>query len=499
VDHCPQLLLISASPTLIFDMDNIILTTLFSAGFCALLIALLALNRRHIDATYGKGGIIIYLALIAFFPLQGLLWPLSLCPPLNASDNPLILGEGGEPYGLNYEDYLAVALILTTIPAASFAFLLIQSRRPLPRQRGSTQALILRLASLLSRLALPLLCLSIALLLEYCRIDGFDKVWSSSSDRFDGAVYDIEGSNGSLLFTRGYPYFLYFSSIVASFGLAFGQRRFLNVCILILNAFPLLVWESRGFAIVATIGVLGGLFALRTPRSRRMAILPAIVVLFVAYQAPLVLRYLPGTGISKVGAAARLVRESSDFGFRASIVRTLQNVSQGFPVLANYYQEYKGGVNEMDQLPTAYKLLAFSPTLSFIDNWNGDYIDLHLRINPYTPIGTWAELFLMSPCLPYIVLTAFTVIVLSCLRRIAQAPLGRLLWSPVVALLFSVDIVISSQYYTRTFSRLMWVTLGLCVTVLIINEVLAMRSASRGQACRQKPRGQMKENLGAGG
>jgi hypothetical protein len=464
-----------------------LLSIFLSATICAVLVGLLVLNWQRIDATYGKGGMMLYVALVGIFPMQCLLWPLSLCPPLNQSDDPLILGTGGAVYGLNYKDYAVVTLLISAIPALSIAFLLVQSRWTPPQRLGSSKSVMLGLSSLLSSISMPMLCLSILFLMEFFRREGIDRIWSSPLDRFEGPLFDTGtegGSQSGSPFLRIYLLFLFLSSIVASVGLAFRSRKYCNLCTLLVNIPPFLVWESRGLSVVASVGILGWVLSLKTPKLRRVALLPALLILLFIYQVPLILRELPGTGIVKFGAAARLVRDSDDYGFQGCAVRTLQSVSQCFPNFAYYYEEYDQGVNEMDQLPINYKLLAFSPTISLIDGWAENYMDLQLRVNYYTPISAWSELFLINPFLPYIVLTLFSATVLSLMRKMAEFPLGRLVFSPIVALLYTAALAMSSQYYSRTFSRFMWLTLSVAFAFVIINRLAAVRWMLKSQVSR---------------
>jgi hypothetical protein len=472
-------------------VEPIISSIAFSGGVCAALLALLFLTWRRIEAAYGAGGIMVYLSLVAFFPLQCLLWPLSLCPPLNNAADPLVLGTGGAVYGLDYENYFAVTLLLTTIPALSLVFLLLQCRWRPAIQKDLTKPVVAKLSSLLSLLSLPLLFLSAVFLVEFFRREGIERLWSSSLDRFEGTLWEtgVEGgSQSGSPFMRLYLGFLYLSSIVASVGLAFRNRRSVNVCTLLFNVSPFLVWESRGLSVLATVGILGWVLSLKTSRTRRVALFPALLLILFIYQIPLVLRELPGTGIAKFGEAARLVKESDDFGLRGCAVRTLQSISQCFPNFVYYYEEYDDGANEMDQIPTNYKLLALSPTVSKIDGWAENYMDLQLRVNYYTPISAWSELFLISPSLPYIILTTFSVTLLLLMRKMSEFQLGRLVFSPIVGSLYAVALTMASQYYARTFSRYMWLTLAAGIVLVVINRVAAIRWSLESRITKSFPR-----------
>lgn len=420
----------------------------------------------------------VYLSLVAFFPLQCLLWPLSLCPPLNDAADPLVLGTGGAAYGLDYENYFAVTLLLTTIPAMSLVFLLVQSKRVASIQIASKNSVLAQFSLLLSRMSVPLLCLSVAFLVEFFRREGIERLWYSSLDRFEGPLWEtgVEGgSQSGNPFMRLYLGFLYLSSIFASVGLAFRNRRSVNLCTMLFNTPPFLVWESRGLSVITTVGIIGWVVSLKTFRSRRVALFPALLLILFIYQIPLVLRELPGTGLAKFGAAARLVKESDDFSLRGCSVRTLQSISQCFPNFVYYYEEYDDGANEMDQIPSNYKLLALSPTVSKIDGWAENCMDLQLRVNHYTPISAWSELFLISPILPYIILTTFSVTLLLLMRKMSEFQLGRLVFSPILGSLYAVALTMASQYYARTFSRYMWLTLVAGIVFVVINRLAAIR------------------------
>jgi hypothetical protein len=471
-------------------MNPMIPSIVLSASICALLIGLLVWNWRRIEAALGNGGILIYLTLTAFFPLQCLLWPLSLSPLLNDTDDPIVLGTGGAVYGLNYEDYLTVTSLMSTIPALSFALLLYLSRTTPPAKDKSDASAVLGLSSFLSLISAPLLFLSAAFFLEFFHQEGFSRIWSSPLARFEGVLWETgveSGSQSGSPFMRLYLLFLFFSSIVAAVGIAFRTRRFLNSTTLLLNLPAFLVWESRGLSVVISVGLLGWFFSFKNPRTRRIAIAPVLIAILIIYQVPLILRELPGTGVVKFGAAGRLISESNEYSVRACAVRTMQNLSQSFPNFAYYYQEYSEGVNEMDQLPLGYKLLSLSPTISMVDHWAQDYMDLQLRVNYFTPISAWSELFLMSPCLPYLVVTLFSVTVLLLMRQMAQTPLGRLVFSPVVALLYAVTLAMSSQYYTRILSRYAWLTIGACVVFGLVGKASASRWNSPHRIATSRP------------
>jgi hypothetical protein len=246
---------------------------------------------------------------------------------------------------------------------------------------------------------------------------------------------------------------------------------------------PFLIWESRGLIIVVGVGLMGWVLSLRELRARILVSLPSFFLLLTVYQVPLVLRALPGTGISKLGEVANALVESNDYSVKTWPVRTLQNLSLEFPDFACFYEGYVAGDNEVEALPIGYKVLAFSPTISLVDGWSQNYIDFQARANEYSPITAWAEMFLISPCIPYIVLTLFSVAVLSSLRKIAKFPVGRLIFSPGVGLLYVTTLTMASQYYTRTATHCMWVTCMIAAGMALVDKRLRLkRSTERAHA-----------------
>jgi len=59
------------------------------------------------------------------------------------------------------------------------------------------------------------------------------------------------------------------------------------------------------------------------------------------------------------------------------------------------------------------------------------------------------------------------------MRSIARTALGRMMLSPVVGLLYAVALTVASQYYTRMFSRYMYLTLFVCAGAFLAGKIMA--------------------------
>jgi hypothetical protein len=437
---------------------QILLAAILTAAFSSFYVGVLWCRREALMKSYGVAALLPLGLVIFAMPGTAVLWTMSLLPPLNSPESPMILGTGGAAYGLEYEYYASAALYLCLIPLPLFISLLAWPRRVKGGALPTTlRSILAGLLSVISRWGpwplLILLFLALGISIGFFSAEGWSRFWDSPLGRFEGGSY-----NGALsIIARTLPIIIFGIGIFGALYIFVDRYVLLAAVVVAVSVLPLIIWESRGVSMVLSVALAAGW--LRQKRIARWCTFPFVVLIVLSlYQLPLIMRSHPGSGLVKVGLAIQVLFGGGGMSVLELTIQTLQNLSQGFPVFVHFWADNATGSNVMDSMPFAYKFFAMAPTISAIDHWSYLYQPLNPRVNPFTPISTFSEMYLMHPMLPFVVMFV-TVWSVLWVCKIINAFDQKGLLSSIVALVFCMALIQGSQYYTRTFFRSYYFTL----------------------------------------
>ncbi|MBW8864344.1 MAG: hypothetical protein JF609_05360 [Verrucomicrobia bacterium] len=177
---------------------------------------------------------------------------------------------------------------------------------------------------------------------------------------------------------------------------------------------------------------------------------------------PLVMRGFGLTGISIMWDSIKVIMGGvSDAPFTGLVTPVLANLSQGFPLLVEVFDQAERGPVMYD-VPFGYIWRSFSPTVSFIDNFSTEWVQYNPRVNEFTPFNTIAELYGINPFFSlFYIGVIYASLILLC-RSLFGANNRGLLFAVGVLALTLLSLTQMHQYQTRTFMRIIYMAYLVC-------------------------------------
>lgn len=412
------------------------------------------LKKRFVECfgVIGYGAIIAFQIALLFLPF---IWIISLFPSRHSLASPEMFGIGGGVFGIQYEYYRRTLLMLAAISIMGVLGAVVYSAtRPPIRLMGVVGGSTLHqrwTAIVRSRNLDKWVCVAtFFVFVLYFTANGWGRLWHSDLGRFDQTYTQY------LSFLEDLKIFLpllLLGGTLAAAALAVAYRPWWSIVAIVLCLLPFISQASRGFSVLVPFSIIALMYRWRLPRI--VAIFILVFSFVYSLYIPLGLRGQPDTGMS-VFFRQNVLLFDGDARYSEMLSAVGQNLSQGFPILVDTIVRQSGGEGLMSDVPPAYWVLSFSPTISLFDDFGAKYVQYTPFVNFFTPLSAFAELYVLSPALFFLCPLIWLWGYLMMMRKLQSMGWIGVLLSVVLLVLFFSGLIQAHQYPIRTTMRFVY-------------------------------------------